>query len=166
MKQIYITILLIVCTFSKMSSAEGVYIGIDLNNLQFEQPEFEATPVYSITAGYDFNRWAIEGSYNYSQTDNNYFGGDQTVNMYHLYGVYRSVGTYYYKVKLGLTNEKYKFLDDTDKVVVEDIHTGIARGVGVGYRYGHFNIELEYSWLGGSLEMIGVGIKYKFNTYN
>jgi len=163
MKKIFSLIIIIFCTFSKISAADGAYIGTDLNHLNFAQPEFKSAPVYSLVAGYEFNRWAIEGSYNFSETDNKYYGGDQKNTMYHLYGVYRSEGTFYYKAKLGLTHEKYDFLDDKGKLAVNDSHTGIGRGLGIGYRFNNFNVELEYSWLGGSLDMIGVGVKYKFN---
>jgi len=154
---------LIISALSKSTYAGDFYVGTDLSNLQFEQTEFEATSVNSLVVGYEFNQWSIEGSYNSSSTNNNYFGGDQKVNMYHLYTAYRSSGSYYYKVKLGLTNERYKFSDSTGEIIVNDVHLGIARGLGIGYRYGQLNFELEYNWLGGSLEMMGVGIKYNFN---
>lgn len=162
MKLLTITALLFISVFSKSTYAGDFYVGTDLNNLQFEQTGFETTNAYALVAGYELNRWSIEGSYNFSKTNNKYFGGDQKVNMYHLYTVYRSAGSYYYKVKLGLTNERYKFSDGTGKLILNDVHTGVARGLGIGYRYGQLSFELEYNWLGGSLEMVGGGFKYKF----
>lgn len=154
---------LIISSLSKLAYAGGFYMGTDLSHLQFDQAEFDSTNVYSVVAGYEFNRWSIEGGYHFSKTDNKHFAGDQKVNMYHLYTAYRSAGSYYYKVKLGLTNERYKFSDSTGKIKLNDVHTGLVRGLGVGYRYEQLNFELEYSWLGRSLEMVGVSIKYKFN---
>ena len=119
--------------------------------------------VKSILAGYTFENWSIEGSYNISNTHNKFYGGDQKVNMYHLYSVYRSQGALYYKIKLGITNEKYKFYDNDRSLKLNDVHSGLAGGIGLGYRYGQFNVEFEYRRLGLSLEMLGIGNRYNFN---
>lgn len=130
--------------------------------MTLDQIEFDAVNVNSILAGYEFENWAIEGGYHVSKTQNKFYGGDQKISMYHLYSVYRSSETLYYKIKLGITNERYKFYDADKDLKLDDVHIGLARGVGVGYRYGQLNYELEYSWLGLSLETLGVGVRYNF----
>ncbi|MGJ8691467.1 MAG: hypothetical protein ACSHW0_03215 [Thalassotalea sp.] len=149
--------------FSTINHAEQFYIGTDISHMTLDQVEFDAVNVKSLLAGYTFEKWSIESSYNTSITDNRFYGGDQKIKMFHLYGVYRSQGDLYSKMKLGITNERYQFYDNDGYLKLDDVHTGIARGIGVGYRYGQFNIELEYSWLGQSLEMAGIGIRYNFN---
>jgi hypothetical protein len=149
--------------FSTISHSDQFYVGTDISHMEFDQVEFDATNVKSILAGYTFEKWAVEGSYNTSNTDNDFYGGEQKINMFHLYGVYRSQGDLYYSVKLGITNERYQFYDSNGHLKLDDVHSGIARGIGAGYQYGPFNIELEYSWLGLSLEMVGIGIRYNFN---
>lgn len=143
-------------------SAQNFYVGTDLSHMTLKQPEFDSVNVVSILAGYELNSWAVEGSVNLSKTHNDFYNGDQEIDMYHLYGVYRSQGTLYYKLKLGVSNERYKFYDENNTLKLNDTHTGLARGVGAGYQYGKFNFEVEYSWLGRSLETVGVGVKYKF----
>ena len=163
MKLIYTFIFLFISTFSTVNYANQFYLGTDISHLKFDQIEFEAVNVKTILAGYTFKNWSIEGSYNISNTDNKFYGGDQKVNMYHLYSVYRSQGALYYKIKLGITNERYKFYDNDGKLKLDDVHSGVAGGIGLGYRYGQFNVEFEYSRLGLSLEMLGIGIRYNFN---
>lgn len=149
--------------FPTINHANQFYVGTDISHMTLDQKELDATNVKSVLAGYTFEKWSIEGSYNTSNTDNHFYGGEQKIDMFHLYGVYRSQGDLYYKVKLGITNERYKFYDSYGDLKLDDVHTGIARGMGVGYRYGQFNVELEYSWLGQSLTMVGIGIRYNFN---
>ena len=79
-----------------------------------------------------------------------------------MYSVYRSSGRTYYTVKLGLTNEQYQIYDDVNHLVFDDTHTGIARGLGIGYRTSSHKFELEYSLLGGSLEMLSMGAGFTF----
>jgi hypothetical protein len=153
----------LVVLFSKVINANNLYVGTDFSQMKFDQNEFDTTNIKSVLAGYAFDNWSIEGSYNTSNTDNHFYGGKQKIDMFHLYGVYRSQGDLYYKMKLGITNERYQFYDDDGYLKLDDVHTGIAGGIGVGYRYAQFNIELEYSWLGQSLEMAGIGIRYNFN---
>ena len=149
--------------FSTLIYAKQFYFGTDFSHMQLDQIEFDSVNVNSILAGYEFENWAIEGSYNISKTHNKFYGGDQKINMYHLYSVYRSQEKLYYKIKLGVTNERYKFYDSNGSLKLDDVHSGIAGGIGVGYRLGQFNIELEYSWLGLSLETLGVGVRYNFH---
>lgn len=163
MKLFYPCIFLFVSTLSTFTYANQFYIGTDFSRMELDQAEFDSVNVTSILAGYEFENWAVEGSYHISKTDNEFYGGDQKINMYHIYGVYRSQETLYYKIKLGITNERYKFYDSNGSLKLDDVHTGIARGLGVGYRFEQFDFELEYSWLGGSLEMLGVGVRYNFN---
>ena len=163
MKLICAFILIFTSIFSTANYANQFYLGADISHMTFDQSEFDTVNVKSIIAGYTVNNWSIEGSYHDSNTNNHLYGGKQKIDMYHLYGVYRSQDALYYKLKLGITNERYKLYDDANELKFDDVHSGVARGVGVGYRYGQFNIELEYSWLGYSLETIGLGIKYNFN---
>ncbi|MGX9416178.1 hypothetical protein ACWU4D_02385 [Vibrio sp. WJH972] len=148
---------------SSFAHANQFYVGTDFSRMTLDQTEFNSVNVNNILAGYEFNHWAIEGSYNISNTHNDFYGGDQKINMVHLYGVYRSQETLFYKIKFGVTNERYKFYDSNGTLKLDDVHAGIARGVGVGYRFDQFNVELEYSWLGGSLETFGIGVRYHFN---
>lgn len=89
--------LFFVCTsiFSTTLSANQFYIGIDFSHMTLDQVEFDAVNVNSILAGYEFENWAIEGGYHVSKTQNKFYGGDQKINMYHLYSVYRSSETLY-----------------------------------------------------------------------
>lgn len=153
----------LVLLFPKVINANNFYIGTDLSQMKFDQNEFDTTNIKSILAGYTFDNWSIEGSYSTSKTHNQFYNGDQKVDMFHLYSVYRSQGDLYYKIKLGITNERYKVYGADGKLQFDDVHSGIARGIGVGYKYGQYSIEIEYSWLGLSLETIGVGIRYSFN---
>lgn len=159
-----VTMPFFVCTamFSTGLTAAQFYIGTDFSHMTLDQVEFDAVNVNSIVAGYEFENWAIEGSYHVSKAQNQFYGGDQKINMVHLYSVYRSSDALYYKVKLGITNERYKFYDAEKDLKLDDVHIGLARGVGVGYRHGQLNYELEYSWLGLSLETLGVGVRYNF----
>ena len=145
-----------------MADANEFYLGTDLSRLEFEQAEFDTTYLNSVLIGYQFDKWSLEGGYDISKRSNDFFCGDQEVNMYHLYGVYRSEGTLFYKIKFGLTNERYKLYDSDQNLKFDDAHTGIARGLGVGYKFEKINIEIDYSWLGGSLKTIGMGIRYNF----
>ena len=131
--------------------------------MKLDQIEFDSVNVNNILIGYKFESWSIEGSYNISKTQNKYYGGDQKIDMYRMLSVYRSKEKFYYKVKLGISNERYKLYNNTETLFLNHTHIGLERGIGVGYRHGKFNVELEYSWLGGSLEVFGVGIRYHFN---
>ena len=163
MKLGHVFILACASLFSGVSAAGDWYLGSGLSQMKLAQVEFETTNVSSILAGYEFEDWSVEGSYNVSEEHNKFYGGDQKINMYHLYSVYRSQEDLYYKIKLGITNERYKFYDNSGNLKLDDVHTGVARGIGVGYRYGQFSVEMEYSWLGRSLETFGVGMRYTFN---
>lgn len=110
MKLINNFIFLLISTFSTVNYANQFYLGTDISYVTFDQVEFEAVNVNSILAGYTFENWSIEGSYNVSNTHNQFYGGDQKVNMLHLYSVYRSRGAMYYKIKLGISNERYNFM--------------------------------------------------------
>ncbi len=149
--------------FSAPGFSDQFYLGSEFSRMDLEQSEFDSTNVIGVLVGYQFNNWAVEGSYNTSETSNEFYGGDQNISMYHLYSVYRTAGNIYYKAKLGVTNERYKFYDENGSLRLDDVHTGVARGLGVGYRVNSFNVELDYSWLGGSLETIGLGVRYNFN---
>ena len=156
-----VVFILLLC-FSSTSKAGGLYLGLDFGCLEFDQTEFDRVDNSSVLIGYQFINWAIEGSYHYSETENEFFGGNQRIEMYHLYTAYRSSDEIYYKLKLGVTNERYKFSDRLGNLHVDDVHAGIARGMGVGYRIDKLNFELEYNWLGGSLKMLTGGIRIKF----
>ena len=138
------------------------YVGADIGRLSFDQKEFDSVGVSSFLLGYQFVNWSVDGSYNISKTDSDVFGGDQKIKMYHLYSTYRNKGNYYYKLKVGITNERYKLYDESGKLIFDDVHSGITRGLGVGYNIGSLSMALEYSWLGGSLEMFSGGIRYNF----
>ena len=153
----------LILIFPIMNHANEIYLGTDISPITFDQKEFDSTNVKSILAGYSFDKWSVEGSYNMSKTHNQLYGADQKINMYHLYSVYRSQNDFYYKVKLGITNESYKVYGHDGKLKFDDVHSGIARGLGAGYRFAQFNVEFEYSWLGQSLAMAGIGIQYNFN---
>lgn len=161
--------LITICTFacalihSSFTHADQFYLGTDFSHMELDQSEFDSVNVNNILVGYEFNNWGVEGSYNISNTQNEFYGGEQKINMYHLYGVYRSQETFFYKFKLGVTNERYKFYDAKGDLKLDDVHSGIARGVGLGYRLDKFSVELEYSWLGGSLETFSIGVRYNFN---
>lgn len=155
-------VLIILLAMATVLKANVLYLGVDFGKLTFDQPEFENVNNTSVLLGYQFSNWAIEGGYHVSKTVNKFFCGDQKVKMYHLYSVYRSFDEIYYKLKLGLTNERYRLFDSLGNIQVDDVHTGIARGVGVGYRFNSLSLELEYNWLGGSLEMISGGVKINF----
>lgn len=60
------------------------YLGTDISHMKFDQIEFEAVNVKSILAGYTFENWSIEGSCNVCNIHNQFYGGDQKVNMLHL----------------------------------------------------------------------------------
>ena len=157
----------LLCTFilliaSISARAEGLYLGIDRGALVFEQVEFNNVANTGFLVGYQFDNWAVEGIYNTSSRYNDAFRGEQNVDMYHLYSVYRSSGNIYYKLKFGLTNERYQFHDDADNLRFDDVHTGIARGLGIGYRANSHQFELEYSLLGGSLELLSLGVRFNF----
>lgn len=163
MKLINTIIFLSSVIFSNISEAQQFYFGTDISHMTLDQPEFNSATVNNILMGYEFEQWSIEGSYNISKTRNQFYGGEQKINMYHLYSVYRSSTPLYYKVKLGITHERYKFYNATGSEKLDTTHTGIARGIGLGYQYGRFNVEAEYTWLGLSIETIGLGIRYNFN---
>jgi len=142
--------------------AEEFYVGIDAGKLSFEQAFLADTSNYGVVLGYAWNRWTLEGIINLNETENNNTGGDQIVGMYHLYGVYRTEGRHYLKAKAGITNERYSIKNGEGEEVMNDVHSGIARGIGFGFRTNVASVELEYSWLGGSLELINLGLKYHF----
>jgi len=142
--------------------AEEFYVGIDAGKLSFEQDFLSDTNNYGVVLGYTWNRWALEGVINFNDTENDSIGGDQIVGMYHLYGVYRTEGRYYLKAKAGITNERYSIENSEGEEVMNDVHSGIARGIGFGIRTNTASVELEYSWLGGSLELLNLGFKYHF----
>ncbi|MFK7856786.1 MAG: hypothetical protein AB8B79_21895 [Granulosicoccus sp.] len=157
-----IYVVAIAMIFSSGAIADDFHIGIDFGNLKFDQEFLVDTENIGLVAGYNWNDWGIESVINFSETKSNFSGGDQAVRMYHLYGTYQTEGQYYFKAKFGLTNERYTIDNREGQRVFNDVHSGIARGIGVGFRLNSVKSELEYTWLGGSLELLTFGIRYEF----
>ncbi len=135
--------------FSSGAVAEDFYIGIDFGKLKFDQEFLTDTENIGLAAGYSWNGWGIESVVNFSETKSDVWGGDQVIRMYHLYGTYQTEGQCYFKAKVGLTNERYTIDNREGQEVFDDVHSGIARGIGIGFRLNSVKSELEYTWLGG-----------------
>ena len=147
--------------FSSAAIADKFYVGIDPGQLKFDQEFLVDTDNFGLVAGYRWNGWGVESVINFSEAESDIWGGDQVVNMYHLYGTYQTEGQYYLKARLGLSNERYTIENREAREVFDDVHSGVARGVGVGVRFDNIKSELEYTWLGGSLQLLTLGIRYE-----
>lgn len=157
--RVFLVVLLM--AFSKTSIGDDFYVGMDVGDLSFDQQALSSATNYGLVLGHRWDSWSLEAVINSSETDNVIYK-DQSVDMYHLYGAYRTSGKYYLKLKAGLTYEKYSFHHTAFNKRYTDEHVGIARGIGLGAKFAPISIELEYSWLGGSLELVNLGMRYSF----
>lgn len=158
--KIYVLVIAVILPVAAI--AEEFYVGMDLGKLKFDQVFLADAENFGLTAGYNWKNWGIEGVLNFNETKSDMFGGDQVIKMYHLYGIYQTAGQYYLKAKIGLTNERYAIDNGEGQEVFDDVHSGVARGIGVGVRYRSVKSELEYTWLGGSLQLLTLGVSYRF----
>lgn len=81
---------------------------------------------------------------------------DYTLDTLALYGVYRSPGAFYVKVRGGLLWKQLKVgSDSTDK-------TAFGGGVGGGYDFGEILLEAEYTYVDKDVAQVSIGILGKF----
>lgn len=126
----------------------GKIATVDLN--QAESVDIDAA---GIVLGYQFARSigraggtsTVEFEYISGDDDINSFGGANIdVDVANLFFTYRSAGTLYYKVKGGLSAADVE-ISGAFGETSEASETGLAGGIGLGYRVGDLGvIELEY----------------------
>jgi len=79
-----------------------------------------------------------------------------------IYAVYRSSGNLYAKAKVGYLeetyNNNYDFKISHSKSSTSD--SGLAGGIGAGYKFGQSRIELEYIAKSGPLDLRYLSLGY------
>jgi len=154
-------LLLLVLTSSFCWSENNVYIGGGLTNLQADRAN---STNFSIAVGYDFHRWNLKSTKFQAlvmsleaQYSDSISGADNLKNQ-SLFVVARAYTSkkFYFKLKQGYTNFSDISLNDEN---AERSHIGL--GLGIGYKIGSDDLELEYSYPNKTLHASSFEISYK-----
>lgn len=84
-----------------------------------------------------------------------------------LYGAYRSEGSFFYKLKLGILKRDLKLDDNSVFRFVDgstsDSDTGLSAGIGGGVRLANnLTIEAEYTLIAEDTNLFSLGVNYNF----
>ena len=132
--------------------AKGTWIvGIKLGQIDNNFEDLKDADAVGLVLGYEFNR-PIGGS-GTSTVELEFINGDETnfqglgnyeVDIVNLFFTYRSVGTLYFKAKLGASYSDVNVMVPAFSTSNEDV--ALAGGIGLGYHVGDYGvIEFEYS---------------------
>lgn len=145
----------------------GFYIGVKGGPLIIDLPHYQDDDGLGFVAGYDFGGFGIEfehteteGNFSVSNLGFGYVRGDYELKTNALYGVYRSQGTGYFKVKLGILNEDISV--SAGGVRASDDDTGASAGIGAGVRVESFALEVEYTVIEEDVGFLSLGLNYTF----
>jgi len=135
-------------------SAPGKWIiGGKIAKVDLNQADSVDVDAAGIVLGYEFAR-SIGNAGGTSTVELEYFTGDDDINSFaganvdvevaNLFFTYRSPGTLYYKIKGGLSAADVTVSDSLGGRSTAS-ETGLAGGIGLGYRVGDLGVvELEY----------------------
>ncbi|MBB3168930.1 outer membrane beta-barrel protein [Simiduia aestuariiviva] len=137
----------------------GIYLGIKgiYTDLAPEATE-NAGGLGVLMAEHYANGLGVEVELNRSQADVNLLdlNTDYTLDTAGLYGVYRSPGALYVKVRGGLLWKRISVGNDSTN------KTGFGGGIGGGYDFGTLLLEAEYTYVDKDITQIGVSLIGKF----
>lgn len=141
------------------------YLGVKGGMLGISSGAFEADGMTTaVVAGYGTHELSLEAEvsqarvriiddFSFSRSTIMDSGRYDTVA---LFGVYRSSGNVYGKMKVGY--RKY-WIDTTTQKIID---TDVTAGVGVGKYLGRFILEGEYTMFESNVQLFSVGVNYKF----
>ena len=139
------------------------YAGVKTGNMSIDVSAYDTDTPMGILVGYPLNEnYAIE--FEYTDTDFDLktagitFDGD--MQTYALYGIYRTSGDFYAKLKAGVLKEDISI--GTANYSFEDDDSGLSAGIGAGYRSGPISIEAEYTIIEQDVDFLSVGLNYHF----
>src|SRR5690606_4410542 len=116
---------------------------------KIDAPYYDDDTGKGFVVGYDFGGFGIEFEHTETEGDVSvpfYGKGDYEVETNALYAVYRSLGTAYFKAKIGVLNEDVTIKNfGVIPGSIKDDDTGASAGVGGGFRIGPVSMEAEYT---------------------
>ena len=137
----------------------GLYLGVKaiFNELKPEGTD-NAGGVGLLVADHYQNGFGMEAEVSRSKADVNLLdlAEDYTLDTAGLYGVYRSPGAFYVKVRGGVVWKRLAIGDESST------RTTFAGGAGVGYDFGRVLLEGEYAYVDKDVAQWGLSVIGKF----
>lgn len=156
--------------FGKRAAGKWI-IGVKAGKIDANNEFIDDADAFGIVLGYEFDK-AIGNFGGRSSFELEYLTGDETAidglgsyeaDVLNAFFTYRSAGSLYYKLKVGLSYSDVTLITPFENIENEDV--SIAGGIGLGYRIGDYGqIELEYSQDAGDNDLgtYGVNALLKF----
>ncbi|BFM12446.1 hypothetical protein R50072_25990 [Simiduia litorea] len=141
------------------TSKGGLYLGVKgiLNELKPEGTD-NAGGVGLLIADHYHNGFGMEAEISRSKADVNLLdlAEDYTLDAAGLYGVYRSPGAFYLKVRGGIVWKRLAIGDESST------RTTFGGGAGIGYDFGRVLVEGEYTYIDKDVAQWGLSVIGKF----
>jgi len=152
--------------FGKRAAGKWI-IGVKAGKIDANNQNIDDADAFGVVLGYEFDK-SIGNFGGKSSFELEYFTGDETTidglgsyeaDILNAFFTYRSAGTLYYKLKLGLSYSEIVVNTPISFTSFESDDVSIAAGVGLGYRIGEYGqIELEYSQDSGDNDLGTYGV--------
>lgn len=161
MKKILFAIALAMCIGSGNALAQwSIGSSVGTMSVKFDEVDVDDSPVNAgILLGYHFTHWvqglSIELEVTRTVTEGTVENVDLSVESQGLYVVYRTSHPVYAKVRLGIMEAALTgdFGEDEG---------GETYGVGVGWRFNRFGVELDYTSIDDDVIYTSLGVNYRF----
>lgn len=158
------------CLFTASAQAQqtGLYIEGKVGSLDANFSGFDNAVNAGIDIGYNFysntlGTWAAEGEYTTTVSDGDVSGGGEwDARTASVFGVYRTPGDIYGKVRAGWTQQDIK-RGGVGGEPISANNSDFSYGVGGGWRFGaNSAVELEYTRLTDELKFASVGYVFRY----
>ena len=125
-------------------AADGLYVGVQAGSMNHDGSGFDSANNLGVVLGYEFlnvalGDIAIEGGYTNTVDKGNAPVGEWEIETLAAYGVFRTAGPLYLKVKGGLLRSNIK------EPMQSNTSTEFSGGIGGGLSVGIAQLELEYT---------------------
>ena len=127
-----------------LHAADGLYLGVQAGSMNHDGSGFDNANNLGLILGYEFlnvalGDIAIEGGYTNTVDKGNAPTGDWEIETLAAYGVFRTAGPLYLKVKGGVLRSNIK------ESMQSNTSTEFSGGIGGGFSVGIAQFELEYT---------------------
>lgn len=134
---------------------DGLYVGVQAGSMNHDGSGFDGANNLGVVLGYEFlnvalGDIAIEGGYTNTVDEGNTPVGDWEIETLAAYGVFRTAGPLYLKVKGGVLRSNVK------ESLQSNTSTEFSGGIGGGFSVGIAQLELEYTRIGEDVDFISL----------
>ena len=133
---------------------DGIHFGLKTGAMDVDFSGVDIDMPIGLVLGFEKGVYGAEVEYTFADMEFDVFGSTETLDFDTLavYGVFRSQGEVYFKLKAGFLREDVGGVDDT----------GASLGLGGGVRVENLSIEAEYTIIEEDVNFLSIGANVHF----